>query len=88
MERETGLEPATSSLGIFTSIDFKEHGAYRDAYRPKQNTNPDNRPSKPPLIGELMESSSASPFPSHRGMAIEVALPRLAGALTSDYTPN
>jgi hypothetical protein len=37
---ETGLEPATSSLGIFTSIDFKEHGAYRDAYRSKQNSNP------------------------------------------------
>jgi len=42
MERETGFEPATSSLGIFTSIDFKEHGAYRDAYRSKQNNNPEN----------------------------------------------
>jgi hypothetical protein len=62
MEREAGVEPATSSLGIFTSIDFKEHGAYRDAYRPKQNSNPDNRPSKPPLIGELMESCSPGFF--------------------------
>jgi hypothetical protein len=50
MERETGLEPATSSLGIFTSIDFKEHGAYRDAYRSKQNSNPENHTYYPPLL--------------------------------------
>jgi len=28
MERETGLEPATSSLGISTSIDFTGHGVH------------------------------------------------------------
>jgi hypothetical protein len=57
MGRETGLEPATSSLGIFTSIDFKEHGAYRDAYRPKQNSNPADGYSKTSIIGGLMEGS-------------------------------
>jgi hypothetical protein len=28
MERETGLEPATSSLGISASIAYKGHGVY------------------------------------------------------------
>jgi hypothetical protein len=92
MQRETGLEPATSSLGIFTSIGNKEHGAYRDAYRSKQNSNPDNRPCKPPLIGGLMESCSPGsfllslafqPWAGHRGCLFH----RLAAELTSGYTP-
>jgi hypothetical protein len=44
-----------NSLGIFTSIDFKEYGAYRDAYRPKKNSMPADCASKTPLIGGLME---------------------------------
>jgi hypothetical protein len=28
MERETGLEPATSSLGISASIDYTGHGVH------------------------------------------------------------
>jgi hypothetical protein len=51
-----GLEPATSSLGIFTSIDFKEHGAYGDAYRSKENSSSGNRARKQVLIGEFLES--------------------------------
>jgi hypothetical protein len=29
MERETGVEPATSSLGISASIEYKGHGVHR-----------------------------------------------------------
>jgi hypothetical protein len=30
MERETGLEPATSSLGMWALIENKEHSVYGD----------------------------------------------------------
>jgi hypothetical protein len=51
MERETGLEPATSSLGIFTSIEYKGYGAHGE------HTGPANSLSlfKSLLIGVEME---------------------------------
>jgi hypothetical protein len=32
LERETGLEPVTSSLGRCTSFDNREHGDHGDAF--------------------------------------------------------
>jgi len=54
MERETGLEPATSSLGILTPIEYKGHGAQGDACRSKQISN--FYPSRPLLEGFWMVS--------------------------------
>jgi hypothetical protein len=36
MQREMGFEPTASSLGIFTSIEYKGYGARGDAHRPSK----------------------------------------------------
>jgi hypothetical protein len=38
MERETGFEPATFSLGTWTSIDYKEHRRPRRTFWPLKTT--------------------------------------------------
>src|SRR5215469_12789296 len=59
MERETGIEPATSSLGIFTSIEYK--GQRRPPacmqIQAKQQLLPHL-----PLIGGSLEGAPPSPF--------------------------
>ena len=39
MERERGLEPPASSLGIWMAIENKDNGAQDDEYSPKQISN-------------------------------------------------
>jgi hypothetical protein len=49
-ERETGLEPATPSLGKWTSIENqKKNGVYGGSSRFKEISNFPNSAAKPPI---------------------------------------
>ena len=56
MERETGLEPATSSLGISASIEYKGHGVHRGDTDPWSSSN--LRPLLPTL-GQSLDAEKA-----------------------------
>ena len=57
MERETGLEPATSSLGISASIEFKGHGVHGGDTDPWSFSNLHPLLHLQPLNGVEMEST-------------------------------
>jgi hypothetical protein len=58
LERETGLEPVTSSLGISASIAYKGHGVHSGDKDPWNFSNLRPLPSEHLLNGVEMEGTS------------------------------
>jgi hypothetical protein len=71
MERETGFEPATSSLGISASIDFKGHGVHGGDTDPWSFSNLRRLLPKQPLNGVEMEGKAMLQF---REPSIRIAM--------------